>query len=413
MQEGIWDGVKRDRGRWMGDLDVTARTISAVFASPPVNALLERTMTDIIGPPPVTRDVNTIAGYSALWITGQANFYRHTGDYAYLRRTAPTLRSLLALMDTELDGNGLFDNHLHHKVFVDWSEGFNSDGPEARTATALEFVLAYQQGAWLLNEAGDTSTATHYFAQQRKMRDAARAAFTQPDGTFGPRWQTNAMAVVSGVASPQQTAAIWQHVLSHVGEPSAVVTPYYGFYILEAMASLDHRREALDWMRSYWGGMLAEGASSFWESYDPHWPKDDFHAHLQADNKTGYYVSLAHGWSSGPAAWLTEQILGIQPVGRAFHEVNIRPDLAGRTYARGAEPTPRGLLQVDLRPTDLCVTLPPGTRATVLLPFAATRLNGHPFNAIGTSPEGRQQVLLTHPGTFHFTTAAGLKHSHD
>lgn len=31
MQEGIWDAPKRDRGRWMGDLDVTGRTITSVF----------------------------------------------------------------------------------------------------------------------------------------------------------------------------------------------------------------------------------------------------------------------------------------------------------------------------------------------------------------------------------------------
>ncbi len=82
MQEGIWDGVKRDRGRWMGDLDVTGRVISSVFAD---RSLMEPTMAAVVGDSPVTRDVNTIAGYSALWITGQADFYRHSGDLSYLK----------------------------------------------------------------------------------------------------------------------------------------------------------------------------------------------------------------------------------------------------------------------------------------------------------------------------------------
>ena len=59
MQEGIWDAPKRDRGRWMGDLDVTGRTITAVFGE---RELMEQTMADVVGEPPVTRDVNTIAG---------------------------------------------------------------------------------------------------------------------------------------------------------------------------------------------------------------------------------------------------------------------------------------------------------------------------------------------------------------
>ena len=50
MQEGIWDGVKRDRGRWMGDLDVSARVINAVFAEHP---LMESTLSAVIGDSPV------------------------------------------------------------------------------------------------------------------------------------------------------------------------------------------------------------------------------------------------------------------------------------------------------------------------------------------------------------------------
>src|SRR5208337_175416 len=77
MLDGIWDAPKRDRGRWMGDLDVTGRVISSIFGE---RELIEATMMDVIGVEPVTRDVNTIAGYSTLWITGQADFYRHSGD---------------------------------------------------------------------------------------------------------------------------------------------------------------------------------------------------------------------------------------------------------------------------------------------------------------------------------------------
>ena len=57
-----------------GSLQVeqAGRTITGVFASPASRALMESTMAEIIGEPPVTRDINTIAGYSALWITGQA-----------------------------------------------------------------------------------------------------------------------------------------------------------------------------------------------------------------------------------------------------------------------------------------------------------------------------------------------------
>lgn len=421
MQEGIWDGVKRDRGRWMGDLDVTGRTIASVFGERP---LMEQTMADIIGEPPVTRDINTIVGYSALWITGLADLYRHTGDLIYLGKMRIRLEGLLTLLDSELDDDGFFNNRAQHKVFVDWSEGFNEDTPEARAATHLEIALAFEQAAYLLQELGDTSGAEHSRAQAQRMRKVARQHLLA-DGTFGTRWQTNAMAVLSGAAQADDLNSIWQRVLSRVSarvsEGDAVITPYYAYYVLSAMAALGHSPDALQWMRSYWGGMLDEGATSFWEAYDPHWPKQDFHAFLEADNKQGYYISLAHGWASGPAPWLMEYVLGIEPTAAGFREVTIRPDLAGLEWARGAEPTPRGLIRVDIHPAALAVALPPATRATVQLPFSPEageiRLNGRPLpssplNNGGRNNGGRIEVVLHHAGTYNFSLVPISVHHH-
>ncbi len=405
MQEGIWDAPKRDRGQWMGDLDVTGRVISSVFGERP---LMERTMEQVIGSSPVTRDINTIAGYSALWITGQADFYRHSGDLAYLKALHQRLLELLGVMDREQDTVGLFTNPEKHKVFVDWSAGFNADTPEARAATQFEFYLAYREAVYLLNELGDKAHAEDYRQRAERMQGAAQAKLLDPTTqTFGKRWQTNAMAVVSGAATKDEQAAIWSRVLSHVGDEGAVVTPYYGFYVLSAMAKLDHRPEALAWMRSYWGGMLDEGATSFWEAYDPHWPKQDFHAYLEADNKKGYYVSLAHGWASGPTAWLMQQVLGIEPAGAGFRTVTIRPDLAGLQWARGAEPTPRGPIKVSATAEKIVVVIPAGTIANVELPFAPGQgvilQNGKPANTTSDAMNSRSIVRLTHAGEYTFT----------
>jgi alpha-L-rhamnosidase len=407
MQEGIWDAPKRDRGRWMGDLDVTGRVIDSVFAD---RSQMEATMAQVIGEPPVLRDVNTIAGYSALWITGQANFYRHQGDLAYLRSMHTRLLQLLQLMDGELNNAGLFTNPGKHKVFVDWSAGFSSDTPEARAATQFEFCLAYREALYLLTVLGDNANAEVYRAKAERLRAAAQSYLldTRTD-TFGSRWQTNAMAVVSGAATDDEEKDIWSVVLTHVGDgtSTAVITPYYGFYVLSAMAELDHRKEALAWMRQYWGGMLAEGATSFWEGYDPHWPKQDFHAHLLADGETGFYVSLAHGWSSGPAAWLMQQVLGIEPTAGGFRQVSLRPDLSGLAWARGTEPTPRGLIRMDVRPRRIEISLPPQTTATVSLPVAAgsatLRDNGRPVR-MESDEGGTRSVVILHAAGEHIFT---------
>jgi alpha-L-rhamnosidase len=404
MQEGIWDAPKRDRGRWMGDLDVTGRTINSVFAD---RRLMEETMEQVIGEEPVKRDVNTIAGYSALWITGQADFYRHGGDIEYLRRMQGRLLDLLTVMDGEVDASGLFTNPEKHKVFVDWSAGFSADTPEARAATQFEFYLAYREAVYLLGELGDEAHAGEYRVKADRLGEAAQAKLLGGAGTFGERWQTNAMAVVSGAASAEEQGAIWSRVLAHVGDEgsTAVVTPYYGYYVLSAMAKVGHRAEALAWMRRYWGGMIAEGATSFWEAYDPHWPKEDFHKYLEADNKKGYYVSLAHGWASGPTAWLMEQVLGIEATGAGFRTVTIRPDLAGLEWARGAEPTPRGVIRVAVKADRVTVGLPVGTTATVVLPFSARDVvleNGRVVAGVSVEDGRRSAVTLDRAGEYVF-----------
>ena len=408
MQDGIWDAPKRDRGRWMGDLDVTGRAIESVFGE---RELMERTMADIIGPSPVTREVNTIAGYSAAWISGEANLYRHLGNSEQLRQIRAPMLELLRVMDGDLDANGAFTNPQKHKVFVDWSEGLSSDTAEARMATELEFANAYREAAFLLGAMGDSENAAKYHAQAEAVRVAARRG----DGgstaeMFGASPQANAMAVVSGTATDEDRRSIWGGVLSNVGKSHTVITPYYNFYVLEAMAETGHSTEALAWMRQYWGGMLAEGASSFWEAYDLNWRKEDFHAHLQADGKTGYYVSLAHGWSSGPAAWLPEWVLGIHPTAEGFREVTIAPQLSGLAWAKGSEPTPRGVIGVDVRAARLQIDLPPGTRALVHPQFASEEYevtrNGRKVMAADAGSESKSGIVLRGAGRYVIRSGA-------
>jgi alpha-L-rhamnosidase len=179
------------------------------------------------------------------------------------------------------------------------------------------------------------------------------------------------------------------------------------------MAEMGHRPEALKWIRDYWGGMLAEGATSFWEAYDPSWYHEDFHSSLQSDNRSGYFVSLAHGWSSGPTAWLMEQVLGIQPTGAGFSTVDIRPDLVDLTWARGAEPTPNGLLKVDLKKnaaggTAISLDIPTGVVAHVAVPVASASarvmLNGNTARATPSENGMRAIVTLDHAGHYELVS---------
>ncbi|MEO6829911.1 MAG: alpha-L-rhamnosidase C-terminal domain-containing protein, partial [Acidobacteriaceae bacterium] len=411
MQDDIWDAPKRDRRRWAGDLDVSGRVINDVFDD---HFLMQETMTRLVGDAPVKAHVNDIAGYSAWWISEVNQYYLHTGSMQYLKSLHERLVQLMNYMDTELDSKNLYADRTKSWAFVDWSPELNGDTPEARRATQFEFYLAYRDGASLLRALGDNSNATHFDQRAQLLKEASQKYLLDPaTSTFGPRWQTNAIAVFSGVADRSQYAPIWDHVLSSVATTKYTglfMTPYYNYYIISAMAQTGHRAEALDWIRTYWGGMIAEGATSFWEGYYPSWPKRNFHASLQADNGTGYYVSLAHGWSAGPTAWVMEQILGIQPTEAGFRKVTIRPDLAGLAWAKGAEPTPHGLLKVALANSNglqATIDVPADVETTVLVPMGEGQrqvmVNGKAQKGAQQMENGRATVMLRQAGHYVLT----------
>ena len=95
----------------------------------------------------------------------------------------------------------------------------------------------------------------------------------------------------------------------------------------------------------------------------------------------------------------------IQSRGAGFSEVAIRPDLIGLEWAQGGEPTPRGMLKVDIRSNGYKTTidLPSGTVARVSLPVSAPgeaiSVNG--ANQTGEAAEDgkREIILLTNSGS--------------
>jgi hypothetical protein len=404
MQDAIWDGPKRDRMCLAGGLDVSARVISSVFGD---RFLIDKSLKGLIADAgnPVSNDVNGIPGYSALWVLCEADYFRHTGDIVHLRSVHESLRGLMEYMATQIDDKGLFTNSKNRSTFVDWSPDLDGDSAESRRVTLMEFLRAFSEGAWLLEQAGDSSASERFERVAEKLRgDTLKNSLDPTRDIFGERWQTNAMAVYAGLADANRRTAVWENILSR--SYRFTVTPHFNFFAIYAMAEAGRRKEALDWISEYWGGMLKPETTTFWEGYDPRWPKEHFHAHLQTDHGEGYFVSLCHGWASGPTAWLMEQVLGIQPVAGGFARVTVRPDLCGLKWARGAEPCPQGAIKVDYRHDDsdfkASIELPEGVTAQVSMPVdrgdGSVQVDGRAVSGVSAEDGTRLTVPLSTPG---------------
>lgn len=397
MQDGIWDAPKRDRGRWAGDLDVEGRVILTAFGD---TSLIEDTLRRVGDGTPPGEPVNGIMGYTAQWITTLATVYAHSGDRSFVISEHEALLRLLQTMDSDLDpSTSLLTPSARGWGFVDWAPGLYGNTPETLAGTTLEFLRAYQAAPALLRAVGDESHAKIYEERAVALRIACQKAFISPSTqTVGSTWQLNALGVLTQLFKPDDSA-VWDNVFAHVKQDAPtdpVISPYFNLYLLDAMARAGHQQQALDWLRTYWGGMLAEGATSFWESYDLRWPKTNFHLSLQADGTSGYFVSLAHGWSSGPAAWLVENVLGVRPAAPGYDAVDIKPSLLGLGFARGTVPTPHGEIRIDINSRNgITLDLPKGVElAHVSLP---------------SEGGGEEKIVtLTHSGHYHFDLSHGV-----
>jgi hypothetical protein len=391
MQDDIWDAPKRDRGRWAGDLDVESHTILSAFGD---KFLLEDTLRRLAEETPAHAPVNGITAYTAQWITTLATLYQQTDDHEFVVSQHEALLRFLQTMDGDLDRtSGLLSHDARGWGFVDWAPGLYGDTPDTRIGATLELLRAYEAAPALLRAAGDEASAKEYQARAESLLNACRKSFVSSEAhTLGDTWQLNALAVLTGVSGGSDSA-IWNNVFAHVKQDAPtdqVISPYFNFYLLQAMAETNHRQEALEWMRTYWGGMLAEGATSFWESYDLRWPKTDFHLSLQADGTSGYFVSLAHGWSSGPLSWLSENVLGVRAMSPGYASVDLHPALLGLTFARGTVPTPHGPITVSIdQKNGLSLDLPAGVEsARLFLPTA--------------HGQSMAPIILTHSGHYQF-----------
>ena len=77
MGEYIWDGIKRDRLIWLGDMHPETSVVYAVFGN---DESIRRSLDRSAAEYPATEWMNTIPSYSFWWVINQYDWYMHTGE---------------------------------------------------------------------------------------------------------------------------------------------------------------------------------------------------------------------------------------------------------------------------------------------------------------------------------------------
>ena len=355
-REFFIDGIKRDRWVWSGDAVQSYLMNYYLFFD---SACVKRTTWLLRGKDPVTSHTNTIMDYTFFWFIGIYDYYRYTGDAAFVRQIYPRMRSMMEYVLGRTNADGMVEGMEGDWIFVDWADGFLDKKGEL----AFEQVLFCKSletmalCAGLADEAADRTRFAELAAQLRDKLlptfwDAAQQALVH-NRRDGLRSQTvtryaNMFASFFGYLTPEQQQQIKRSVLLN-DAILGITTPYMRFYELEALCALGEQREVLQAMKSYWGGMLAAGATTFWEKYNP----DESGAQHLAMYGRLYGKSLCHAWGASPIYLLGKYYLGVNPTAAGYASYEVRPVLGGLDWMEGTVPTPNGAIRLYVDRTQI------------------------------------------------------------
>jgi hypothetical protein len=427
-QPVIFDGAKRDRAIWSGDLMITnpvaqlsLGTNSGPYVRGSINAIMNLQassgrLTSAVG----FRGCGAFdyaVTYSAYSAIIAVLYYKYTNDAAYVTSLLTRLRNALAYHATRLNANGLI-------VTND-----NDYWQTTQSGEVTEYSLAYyeflQNMIWLESRVGSAANVTNYTNRANTLRNAINSRLFNTSAGLYVHTNTrtnifpldaNMNAIRLGVAPPERVAGIlsyfrarWQAHGSQISQPAPSMADPYGHTIeplnntWEVMARMhaDDTAGALDLLRRLWGLQVDPNSGfytgTFWEFVMSNGLPDRG------------FDSLAHAWGAGPTQILTESVLGATPVNAGYSTWQVKPHQGNITWAQGQVPTASGSLTVRWAQDTagqfhLQVTSPTGTSGEVWVPLASANSSSSALTAGATfvRRSGLYDIYTVGAGTFSF-----------
>ena len=358
-REFFMDGIKRDRWTWSGDA-IQSYLMNYYLRFD--TECVKRTIRQLRGKDPVTAHVNTIMDYTFYWFKSIHDYYEYTGDVTFVREMWPRMVTLMGYVESRLNGQGMAEGQPDDWIFVDWV-----DFPMHKRGTlcfeqillmkAMETMAICAELVVAADPAATTpdASASGYRVKAEALRKKIKETFWSDElkaffhaieeGTLNRQITKfpNMFAILYGLADEEERRDIMQSVMLNRDIP-AITTPYMRFYELETLLIDGHHGQVLKEIRDYWGGMLREGATSFWEKYNP---EESGAEHLAMYGRP-YGKSLCHAWGASPVYLLGKYYLGVRPTKPGYEEFEVRPNLSNLEWITGDVPTPNGIIHVEM-----------------------------------------------------------------
>jgi hypothetical protein len=369
MHDAWEDCPSREQRQWLGDATVENLVGHAAFG-PSVAALNAKFLlqaaesqrpdglTQMFAPGDHRTDGLLIPDWTLQWILNAGDHYRYTGDLKTIDAILPSILKALAWFERLLDAHGLVAN-MPYWHFMDWAylgrEG-EACALNAQLAGSFAAAATLCRAAGWEREAARLTARSAAIAQALDGRhwDERRGAYVDVvdplSGAQDLKMSQHANAAMALWCNPSasRTARALDRITESkrltftfarpiVPEGDALdpengvvlANTFYAHFLYDALAARGRLCDALRMMRERFGPMLARGATTLWESFEPS-------------------ASLCHGFSASPTYQLSRRVLGVSPGAPGFETITIAPDLADLVAAEGVVPTPRGDVEVKL-----------------------------------------------------------------
>ncbi|MCA9441438.1 MAG: hypothetical protein KC964_11560, partial [Candidatus Omnitrophica bacterium] len=378
----IWDGPRRDREVWGGDLRPASLTWLSAYEDPePVaNSLYMLWQGRHVGcsdsgmVPGSGSSHQTFFEWTFWFLVNSWEYYEWTGDRQFLKCLCGTagLDLTLEWVKNKLNENGLV------LATNSWMYTLKLEGELC--ALAMVQVAGLEALAKLFRVGGKNDLAEEALELAKQTRRVIPQRFfdkkfgayrMRPEGAQNiSRYplDANSWAILYGIGDSEMIEGCSQFLDSdgikeHAGLRcfwplfdksdgdwfvadqtswfhNETIWPYPNGYASWAKFHLGEIDRGLDILRAFNRAHIAAGHATLWEAMMP-----DGQTPIRTH---GNLASLCHAWGGTAGFLLPRYILGIAPEGIAFESVRINPNLGSLGFASGTIPTPKGTIQVEV-----------------------------------------------------------------
>ena len=366
MRDTYMDCPDRERALWWGDA-VNELGESFYALDRRADRLTRSCMLDLVGwqkpdgvlfsPVPSgnwTRDL-PLQMLASIGRTGFGTYGLYSGDTETLRAVYPAAKRYLEIWNMQT--NGLVVPRPGAWSWGDWGENVDM---------IVLYNAWYYIGLQGLEQMARTTGHPEDLPWIAARKAAIEGAFNQtfwdgsqyrsPDFKGKTDDRANAMAVVAGLAQPEQYLALLE-----VFRQQEHASPYMEKYVLEALCLMDQPAFAQERIHRCFATMVSHpDFTTLWEGW--------------GIGKEGYGGgTINHAWSGGPLTIMSQYFAGIAPTSAGFATYHVLPQMGSLRHIEAKVATVKGEIQVELVDSaesfSANLTSPPNTVATVGIPI--------------------------------------------